>query len=138
MYGRAVEDIGMGVLRTENGVTAIIECGYSYPSGVRSGDHFFRFIGSKASLFERYDRQGNPLIEVHTTQGVSFQEDIPNNARFQGMIGAALAAIQEGRSFEPNIANAVKILEVQDAVYDYARANPLANGPHALGKPPAR
>jgi predicted dehydrogenase len=135
MYGRAVEDMGVGVLRTDNGVTGIIESGYSYPSGTRSGDHFFRFIGAKASVFERYDRQGQPVIEVHTPQEVTFHEDIPNSARFTRMISAALAAVQEGRSFEPNIADAVRILEVQDAVYAHARANPLANGPHVMGMP---
>ncbi len=135
LYGRTVEDMAVGVLRTDNGITGIIESGYSYPSGVRSGDHFFRFVGSKASVFEGYDQQGNPLIEVHTTQGVTFHEDIPNNARFVGVIDAALTALQEGRAFAPNIADAIRILEIQDAVYDYARANPIANGPHALGKP---
>jgi predicted dehydrogenase len=135
IYGRTVEDMGVGVLRTDNGVTGIIETGYSYPSGARSGDHFFRFVGSKASLFERYDQAGEPVIELHTPQGVTFQPDISNNARFQAVIGAALAAIQDERSFEPNIADAVRILELQDAVYTHARANPLANGPHALGLP---
>lgn len=138
MYGRTVEDIGVGLLRTDNGVTGIIESGYSYPSGVRSGDHFFRFIGTKASVFERYDKRGLPVIETHTSTVVTFQEDIPNAARFVRVIDAALSAIQEGRSFEPNIADAVRILEVQDAVYAHARANPLANGPHALEVPIAR
>ena len=129
MYGRAVEEIGIGLLRTDDGVTGIIESGYSYPAGVRAGDHFFRFIGTKASVFERYDKQGNPVIEVHTTQGVTFHEDISHGARFQGVIGEALTAIEAERSFEPTIADAVRILEIQDAVYHHARANPLTNGP---------
>jgi predicted dehydrogenase len=135
MYGRAVEDVGIGVLRTDNGITGIIESGYSYPSGVRSGDHFFRFVGTKASVFGRYDRQGHPIIEVHTSQGVTFHEDISTSARFTGVINSALAAVEAGHTFAPNIADAVRILEVQDAVYAYARANPAANGPHPLGQP---
>jgi len=137
MYGQAVEDIGIGILRTGNGVTGIIESGYSYPSGARSGDHFFRFVGSKASVFERYDKKGDPIIEVHTPQGVTYHADISNGARFQGVIATALDAIAHGRAFEPNIADAVRILEVQDAVYAHARANPQANGPHPLGMPAA-
>jgi predicted dehydrogenase len=135
MHQRSVEDMAVGMLRTDDGVTGIIETGYSYPSGARSGDHFFRVIGTKASVFERYDKQGAPLIEVHTTQGVTFHQDINNAARFKTVIDAALTAIEEGRTFAPNVADAVRILEVQDAVYDYARANALTNGPHAMGKP---
>jgi len=135
LYGRAVEDVGVGMLRTDNGVTGIIESGYSYPSGTRSGDHFFRFVGSQASVFERYDKRGNPVIEVHTTEGVTYHEDIAHGQRFRGIIEAALVALANGRNFEPNIADAVRILEVQDAVYAHARANPLANGPHPLGMP---
>ena len=135
MFGRAVEEVGVGLIRTENGVTGIIESGYNYPAGERAGDHFFRFIGTKASVFERYDKRGNPIIEVHTTRGVTFQEDISHGERFQGIIKQALVAIEEGRSFEPNIADAIRILEVQDAVYAHARANPAANGPHPLGIP---
>jgi predicted dehydrogenase len=136
MYGRTVEDIAVGMLRTDNGVTAIIEAGYSYPSGVRSGDHFFRFIGTKASVFERYDRQGHPVIETHTPAGVTFQEDIPNGIRFQRVIEAALVALQAGRTFAPNISDAVRILDVQDAVYAHARANPHTNGPYAMDVAP--
>ena len=47
MYGRGIEDSGIGVLRTADGITGIIESGYTYPSGKRGGDHFFRFIGTK-------------------------------------------------------------------------------------------
>ena len=135
MYGRAVEDVGVGMLRSDDGVTGIIESGYSYPAGARAGDHFFRFVGTEASVFERYDRHGKPVIEVHTTQGVTFHEDISHGQRMQDVIGHALTAVAEGRSFEPNIADAVRVLEVQDAVYAYARANPAANGPHAMGAP---
>ena len=138
LYGRTVEDMAVGMLRTDDGVTGIIETGYSYPSGARSGDHFFRFVGSKASVFEHYDKQGEPIIEVHTTQGVTFHKDIPNGARFKAMINAALAAVEAGHSFEPNIADALRILEVQDAVYDHARANPLTNGPHLMATPTGR
>lgn len=135
MYGRTVEDVGIGLLRTDSGVTGIIESGYSYPAGERAGDHFFRFIGTKASVFERYDRAGTPIIEVHTTAGVSFVEDIGHSARFQRVINKALTAIEDGQTFEPTIADAVRILEIQDAVYAHARANPIANGPQPMGHP---
>ncbi len=50
----------------------------------------------------------------------------------------ALVAIEEGRtSFSPNVEDAVRILELQDAVYAFARANPMTNGPHPLGAPGA-
>ncbi len=72
MYAREVEDVAVGILRTDNGVTGIVESGYSYPSGARGGDHSFRFIGTKATVLQRYDQQGNRVTEVHTTEGVTF------------------------------------------------------------------
>ena len=51
-------------------------------------------------------------------------------------IARALAAIEAGNSFTPTIGDALRILEVQDAVYAFARANTNSNGPHPLGPPP--
>ncbi len=133
MYSRRVEDSGMGVLRTEDGITGIIESGYTYPSGTRSGDHFFRFIGTKASVFEQYGRNGEPLIEVHTTDGVQFSEDISHGARMQGIMERAFDAIRDGSTFEPTVVDAVRILEIQDAVYAHARQGTTTHGPHPMG-----
>ncbi len=136
MYARGVEDIAVGMLRTDDGVTGIVESGYSYPSGARAGDHSFRFIGSKATVLQRYNQQGEPVIEVHTTQGVTFHPDSGYGDLMREVMRQGLAAIEEGRSsFDPNIADAVRILEVQDAVYAHARANPIVNGPHPLSAP---
>ena len=133
MYSRSVEDSGIGVLRTENGITGIIESGYTYPSGKRGGDHFFRFIGTKASVFEQYGTNDEPLIEVHTTEGVQFNEDILHGARIRGIMGKAFDAIREGGTFEPSVVDAVRILEVQDAVYAHARQSVTTHGPHPMG-----
>ncbi len=133
MYSRGVEDSGIGVLRTEDGVTGIVESGYTYPSGTRSGDHFFRFVGTKASVFEQYGRNGEPLIEVHTTEGVQFSEDISHGERIRGVMGTALDAIRDGGTFEPTIVDAVRILEIQDAVYAHARQGVTTHGPHPMG-----
>ena len=133
MYSRGVEDSGIGVLRTEDGVTGIIESGYTYPSGTRGGDHFFRFVGTKASVFEQYGRNGEPLIEVHTTEGVQFSEDISHGERIRGVMGTALDAIRDGGTFEPTVVDAVRILEIQDAVYAHARQGVTTHGPHPMG-----
>lgn len=122
-HGRRVEDIGIGMLRTESGITGIIESGFCYPAGVRAGDHFFRFVGTKATVFERYDEKGTPIIEVHTNDKITFSEDIGHGERFTAIIDAGLRALEKGDSFEPNISHAVRILAVQDAVYAHARAN---------------
>lgn len=133
MYSRVVEDSGIGVLRTEDGITGIIESGYTYPSGKRGGDHFFRFIGTKASVFEQYGKNGEPLIEVHTTEGVQFSEDIPHGARINGVMGSAFDAIRDGKTFEPSVVDAVRILEIQDAVYAHARQSVTTHGPYPMG-----
>ena len=132
MYGRAFEDWGMGVLRTPAGTTGVIEAGYTYPSGTHAGDHFFRFVGTNAMVFERYDRQHQPIIEIHTTSGIEFIPDNGNGERFSEIIEDALNALRLGTPFEPSIHQAVRILEIQDAVYARARANPAANGPHQM------
>ena len=137
MYGRGVEDVAVGLLRTDTGVTGIVESGYSYPSGARAGDHSFRFIGTKATVLQRYDRQGNRVNEVHTAGGVTFHPEPPNTG-MKEIMRRGLAAIEEGQSgFEPNVADAVRILEVQDAVYALARAHQITNGPHTLDAPGA-
>ena len=133
MYSREVEDSGIGVLRTEEGVTGIIESGYTYPSGTRSGDHFFRFVGTKASVFEQYGRNGEPLIEVHTTEGVQSSEDISHGERMRSVMGTALDTIRDGGTFEPTVVDAVRILEIQDAVYAHARRGVTTHGPHPMG-----
>ena len=133
MHSRVIEDSGIGVLRTENGITGIIESGYTYPSGKRGGDHFFRFIGTKASVFEQYGKNGEPLIEVHTTEGVQFSEDISHGARINGVMGNAFDAIRDGRTFEPSVVDAVRILEIQDAVYAHARQSVTTHGPYPMG-----
>ncbi len=133
MYSRGVEDSGIGVLRTANGITGIIESGYTYPSGKRGGDHFFRFIGTKASVFEQYGKNGEPLIEVHTIEGVQFSEDIPHGARIRGIMEKAFDAIRDGSTFEPSIVDAIRILEIQDAVYAHARQSVTTHGPHPMG-----
>lgn len=133
MYSRGVEDSGIGVLRTENGITGIIESGYTYPAGKRGGDHFFRFVGTNASVFEQYGKNGEPLIEIHTREGVQFSEDISHGARISGIMGNALDAIHAGESFTPSVEDAVRILEIQDDVYVHARRDITTHGPHAMG-----
>ena len=133
MYGRGIEDSAVGMLRSDDGITGIIESGYTFPPGGRSGDHFFRFIGTKASVFALYGKNGEPLIEVNTSSGVEFSEDLGHGERFRNVMNDGVTAIAEGRSAETNILDAVRILEVQDAVYDHARANSASNGPHPMG-----
>ena len=129
----------MGMLRSNDNVTGIIESGYAFPSGARrSGDHFFRFTGSKASVFAFYGKEGEPLIEVNTSSGTGFEEDLGHGERMRKVINEGLSALQEGRVPEPNILDAVRILEIEDAVYKPARTNPLTNGPHPMGVAAAR
>ena len=90
-------------------------------------------LETKASVFEQYGREGEPLIEVHTTEGVQFSEDISHGARIQGVMGAAFDAIRDGATFEPTVADAVRILEIQDAVYAHARQDVITHGPHPMG-----
>ena len=137
LHRREVEDTAVGMIRSESGVTGIIESGFNYPSGSRSGDHFFRFVGSKASVFERYGDHGEPLIEVHTSDGVAITPDIGHGERMRRVVEWGLQAIAAGRSGTPDVMQAVRVLEIQDAVYAHARSSAAAAGPFPLGAPPA-
>ena len=137
LHGREVEDTAVGMIRTESGVTGIIESGFNFPSGGRSGDHFFRFVGSKASVFERYGDHGEPLIEVHSSDGVTITPDIGHGERMRRVVERGLEEIAAGRIGTPDVMQAVRVLEVQDAVYEFARTTAAA-GPHPLGSPPPR
>lgn len=134
-HRREVEDSAVGILRTECGMTAIIESGYTFPQGGWGGDHFFRFIGTKASVFESYNEDHKHIISIHTSAGVTFEEDIDHGDRMRNIIEAGLDAFENGLTFDPGITQAVRILEVQDAVYAHARRNSLTNGPHPMVMP---
>jgi hypothetical protein len=86
----------------------------------------------------RYDRAGEHVIEIHTTDGVRFEADRPHSERMSQVIADGLQAVGEGRCYEVSVTDAVRILEVQDAVYERARAQPRTNGPQPMDKPPAR
>ena len=138
LHQREVEDIAIGLLRGENGITGVVESGYCYPAGVRGGDHFFRFVGTRASVFALYGQQGEPLIEVHTAEGVAIREELSHGERMQRVVAAALEALEKRADFAADIWQAVRILEVQDAVFEFARAHHHAAGPYPLGAPPAK
>ena len=50
----------------------------------------------------------------------------------------ALKALEAGETFEATVQDALRVLQIQDAVYRFARATPQAAGPHPLGDPPPR
>ena len=137
LHERLVEDSAIGMLRTKKGMTGIVESGYTFPPGGWGGDHFFRFIGTKASVFERYNEDHKPIIEVHTEGDVTFIEDIGNGERMKNIIVAGLEAIENQQMFVPDITQAVRILEIQDAVYDHARRDSWTNGPYQMGDLPS-
>ena len=80
-----------------------------------------------------YGKEGEPLIEVNTSSGTGFEEDLGHGERMRKVIDEGLSALQEERVPETNILDAVRILEIQDAVYDHARTNPFTNGPYPMG-----
>ena len=86
-------------------------------------------------VFQQYGKEGEPLIEVHTTEGVQFSEDLSHGERMTTIVDQALTALADGRSFIPNIDQAVRILEIQDAVYDHARRSTLTKRPVPYGHP---
>lgn len=134
-YEREVEDTAVGMIRSNSGVLGIIESGFNYPSGARAGDHFFRFIGTKSSVFERYSKEGIPLIEIHTNSGVEIITDVSHGERMKRVIREGLDTIKAGKIGTPDIMHAVRILEVQDEVYKFARQGKGRVGPHLLGEP---
>lgn len=134
VHQRNIEDLGVGMFRTTNGITGIVESGYTTPAD-HHGDHFERFIGTKAQVFQLHDRERKEYIEVRTSSGVEFFEELSHEERFQNVIENGLQSIQKRRKNGLSIMDAVNILEIQDAVYDFARKSKLTNGPYELNSP---
>ena len=86
-------------------------------------------------MFERYGDHGEPLIEVHTSDGVAIAPDIGHGERMRRVVERGLEAIADGRIGVPDVMQAVRVLEVQDAVYEHARSTAVASGPFANGSP---
>ena len=82
-----------------------------------------------------YNEDHEHIIGIHTEDCVRFEKDIDHGPRMEAIIEAGLAAIETGNTFDPDVTQAVRILEVQDAVYEHARRSKLTNGPHPMGKP---
>lgn len=135
LHRREVEDSAIGTIRTDSGVTGVIETGYTFPPGGWGGDHFFRFVGTRATVFQAYNEHHEPIIGVHATGGETFFADLGHGDRMRTVIQSALSALEGGRTFAPDITQAVRVLELQDAVYAHARETALTNGPHPMGAP---
>ena len=89
-------------------------------------------------MFERYGDHGEPLIEVHTSAGVAITPDLGHGERMRRVVEWGLQAIADGRIGTPDVMQAVRVLEVQDAMYEFARGTAAAAGPFPLGAPAER
>ena len=90
-------------------------------------------------MFERYGDHGEPLIEVHTSDGVAITPDIGHGERMRQVVAAGTGGdIRRRRIGVPDVMQAVRVLEVQDAVYELrAQPPPRLPVPFPLGSPPA-
>ena len=74
------------------------------------------------------------MIEVHTSDGVAITPDIGHGERMRRVIEWGLEAIAAGRIGDPDVMQAVRVLEVQDAVYP----PPARQRPGRRSLPPRR
>jgi predicted dehydrogenase len=135
LHRRPIEDSALGLFRSETGVTGVIETGYTYPPGLHHGDHQLRAVGSKATVLWRNEASGPGWVEIHTMAGIDRLEEVANATLFRDMVADALDALVMGVRPAATIQTALQILEIQDAVLDFARRGVFTNGPYPMASP---
>ncbi len=138
LFERPFEDYAAGLFRTADGATALIECSYAYPLGETAGEYVIRAVGAGATVVGLMNAAGQPEVQVHTSAGIQRIAEPPRRTLMGAIMRRSLAALAQGGPPPIPIRQAVRILELQDAVYDLARRTPATNGPHPMAAPAPR
>ena len=138
-HKRPFEDYAAGLFRIGDGATALIEATYHAPLGDNAtGDYVIRAIGTKATVVSHYGSDYEPEVQIHRGEGSTRVDEVPRSDLFGINIQRNLDALAAGNPPPSPIGKAVRILELQDAVYDLARSSAATNGPHPMADPAPR
>ena len=115
-----------------------MECSYAYPLGDHSGEYVVRAVGTRAIVVGQYTADLVGQVQVHTDQGVRAYDETPRADMMASIMERSLKALLDGDPPPIPLQQAVRILELQDGVYDLARQSSATNGPHLMATPAPR
>ena len=138
MFQRPFDDYAAGLFRAADGATGLVECSYAYPLGDHSGEYVIRAVGTKAIVTGQYSADLVGQVQVHTSQGVRVYDETPRADMMASIMSRSLKALLDGDPPPIPLRQAVRILELQDGVYDLARQSSATNGPHLMATPAPR
>jgi predicted dehydrogenase len=116
VYGRAVEEMGTVLLRSESGVIGTVEAGYTY-AAMSGGDYEWRVAAGNCYLVDR-----GPTLEVATLDdGRRVSVEIPDQrARYDRFAGDTLARLQAGQCPVATLEDCYRAMRVVDEAYRVA------------------
>jgi predicted dehydrogenase len=120
VYGRAVEEMAIALLRSENGVIGTVEAGYTY-AAMSGGDYEWRVAAGNCYLVDR-----GPALEVATLDdGRRASVEIPDQrARYDRFAGDTLARLQAGQRPVATLEDCYRAMRVVDEIYRVAAETP--------------
>ena len=138
MFQRPFEDYAAGLFRAADGSTGLVECSYAYPLGDHAGEYVIRAVGANAIILGQYTADLVGQVQVHTSRGVRVYDETPRADMMASIMGRSIQALANGDPPPIPLRQAVRILELQDGVYDLARQSSATNGPHLMATPAPR
>ena len=112
-----VEDFATAAFATDDGFVATIEAGYSYASMKDGGDYEWRIAATGAYL-----RESNGVLSVQRLGREPERREVRNpGIAYEVMLDAALDAFRRGAAPPSPVADCVRAVELQDAIYARAR-----------------
>ena len=138
MFQRPFDDYAAGMFRAADGSTGLVECSYAYPLGIHSGEYVVRAVGTNAIILGQYTADLVGQVQVHTSQGVEVYDESPRSDIMAVIMDRSIKALELGDPPPIPLRQAVRVLELQDAVYDLARQSSATNGPHLMAAPAPR
>ena len=138
MFQRPFDDYAAGLFRAADGSTGLVECSYAYPLGDHSGEYVVRAVGANAIILGQNTADLVGQVQVHTSRGVKVYDESSRSDIMTINMDRSFRALQDGDPPPIPLRQAVRVLELQDGVYDLARQSSATNGPHLMAAPAPR
>jgi predicted dehydrogenase len=122
LYGKAVEEIGTALLRSQSGIIGTVEAGYTFAS-MTAGDFEWRVATANATLIDR-----NRTLQVATLDDGQVQQwDIADQGRRYDQFGLdTLGRLQAGQPPIADIEDCYRAMRLIDEIYKKAVRTPYA------------
>lgn len=122
LYGKAVEEVGSALLRSQSGIFGTIEAGYTFAS-MTAGDFEWRVATANATLIDR-----SQTLQIATLDDGQVQQlDIAGQGRRYDQFGVdTLARLQAGQPPIADIEDCYRAMRLIDDIYQKAVHTPYA------------